>query len=75
MLISLTELKNHVRQWGTTNLHSIAKHFNAEPEFIRGMLSHWVCKGCIKRSQKTARCGSQCTQCSFTITEIYQWVE
>lgn len=74
MLIGLGELKNYVKQWGTINLQSIAKHFNAEPDFIRGMLSHWVGKGCIRSSKKTARCGSQCTQCAVNVTEIYEWV-
>lgn len=74
MLIGLGELKEYVQCWRVASLHSIAQHFKAEPELIRGMLSHWVGKGCMRCSKKTAKCGSQCTQCPVNVTEIYEWV-
>lgn len=74
MLISLIELKHHVEKLRIASLQAISQHFNADPEFLRGMLNHWVSKGCIRCSKKTAKCGSQCTQCAVAITEMYEWV-
>lgn len=73
-MISLIELKSYIEKLRMASLQVVSKHFNADPEFIRCMLSHWVNKGCIRYSKKTTKCGTTCTQCATALTEIYEWV-
>jgi putative ferrous iron transport protein C len=72
--MSLVEIKNHLMQVRITNLSSICHYFNADPNVLRGMLSHLMRNGCVRKCMKTPACGSSCGKCSPLLTEIYEWV-
>jgi putative ferrous iron transport protein C len=72
--MSLLEIKNYLMRVRIASLASLCAYFNCESEVLRGMLGHWIRKGCIRQGLKTAACGTKCGQCSVPVTEIYEWV-
>lgn len=72
--MSLLELKQHLMKVRIASLSSISVYFNAEPDTLRQMLSHWVRKGSVRQCVKNPACGSSCGKCSPLLTEIYEWV-
>lgn len=73
--MSLLAIKNHMMQVKTSSLSALCILFNAEPETIRCMLSHWMVKGKIRKCLKEPACGSKCFKCPTATTEIYEWVD
>jgi len=69
----LSELRDYLRQRGQASLQDLARHFDAEPEALRGMLEHWIRKGQVCRQRAGGPCGSGCTQCDPATLEIYLW--
>lgn len=72
--MNLLEIKNYLMRVKMASLSSLCLYFNCDSEVLRGMLGHWIRKGCVRCCQKTAKCGSQCVQCSPLLTEIYEWI-
>lgn len=72
--MSLLDIKNYLMQVKMASLSSLCVYFHCDQEVLRGMLAHWVRKGCVRQCLKTAACGTQCTQCPVSATEIYEWV-
>lgn len=72
--MSLIEIKRHLLQVKVATLSSLCLLFNAEPETVRCLLSHWIRKGCVRQCTKKPACGSQCFKCPTTSTELYEWV-
>jgi hypothetical protein len=74
MSMSLIAIKNHMSQVKIATLGSLCNLFNTDPETLRCMLKHWMCKGKIRKCTKKPACGSQCFKCETLTTEIYEWV-
>ena len=72
--MTLIELKKYMMTVRSANLFNISTYFNTEPDLVRCQLQHWMNKGCVVKSSKTANCGSKCGKCAAITTEIYQWV-
>jgi putative ferrous iron transport protein C len=72
--MSLLDIKTYLMRVRITSLANLATYFNTNPDVLRGMLSHWLRKGCLRKCQKTAACGGSCFKCDPLITEIYEWV-
>ena len=70
----LLEIKAYLSEQKTANLQELSLHFKKQPDTMRCMLRHWVCKGKVCYLSKPAGCGSRCQQCLPTTTEIYQWI-
>lgn len=72
--MSLLAIKQHMMQVKAATLSSLCQLFNADPDTLRCMLSHWIKKGNIRVCTKKPACGSQCFKCPTSSTEIYEWV-
>lgn len=70
----LSQIKLIFTEKNTVSLVELTQQLNAEPDAVRGMLSHWIRKGRIRPFQKKAGCGSKCGKCDPATTEMYQWV-
>ena len=73
--MNLLAIKNHMMQVKITTLGSLCTLFMTDPETLRCMLRHWICKGKIRQCMKEPACGSQCFKCPAAVTEMYEWVE
>jgi hypothetical protein len=73
--MSLLDIKQHMMKVKMASLGSLCQLFNAEPDTIRCLLRHWICKGKIRQCTKKPACGSKCFKCPSTTTEIYEWTE
>jgi len=73
--VNLIDIKNHMMQVKIATLGSLCSLFNADPDTIRCLLSHWMRKGKIRQCSKKPACGSQCFKCPVTSTEMYEWVD
>jgi hypothetical protein len=72
--MNLMVLKEYLKTVKITSMAQIAQHFNADPQYLRNMLHHWVGKGKLRRCSKKEACGTTCFQCDETKVEIYEWV-
>lgn len=72
--MNLLEIKNYLMRVKIASLSSLCTYFNCDSDLLRGMLSHWIRKGCVRQCLKTANCGTKCVKCSPSVTEIYEWV-
>jgi putative ferrous iron transport protein C len=72
--MSLLDIRQYLMQVRITSLSGICVYFNAEPEALRGMMAHWIRKGCVRQCAKNPSCASSCGKCSPALTEIYEWV-
>jgi len=72
--MGLLEIKHYLVKVKMASLATLCTCLNASPEAVRDRLNHWVRKGCIRKFSKTAFCGSKCTKCDQSLTEIYEWV-
>ena len=69
----LSELRDYIRQRGQVSLQDLARHFDAEPTALRGMLEHWIQRGQVSRQRPSGACGGGCTQCDPMALELYCW--
>ncbi len=67
----LSDIQKYIEKQGQASLADIVLHFDAEPEAVRGMLNIWIRKGKILQQKATPSCGSSCSECDTTSTEIY----
>ena len=72
--MSLLAIKEHLMQVRIATLGSLCSVFKAEPETMRCLLKHWVCKGRVRKCLKEPACGSQCFKCPTSMIELYEWV-
>ena len=72
----LSALKQYLAEAKTANMAELAIVLNASPEVIRGWLSHWIRKGCVKRVvQCGGACSQRCAGCNPHLLERYAWIE
>ena len=68
----LSQIRRYLEQHHTASLADIARHVDADPDAVRGMVEHWVRKG--KVGKVPLACGG-CTQCEIASVEIYHWLD
>ncbi len=66
----LTSIREYLQSHDTASLTEIARHIDADPDAVRGMLDHWVRKGNVELVP--IACGG-CTDCDPATIEIYRW--
>ncbi len=69
----LSEVRDYLRGRQRASLQDLARHFDTDPDALRGMLEFWVQRGQVFRQNATPSCGSQCGQCDPSAVEIYSW--
>ena len=52
----------------------LTRHFQSDPEALRGMLDQFIRKGRVQRMRTGGACGG-CQTCDPLLLEIYTWVE
>jgi hypothetical protein len=68
----LAELGRLIRARGAITLAEAARHLDASPEAVEGMLEHWIRKGRVRRvTPDRCRC---CTACGPEGPAVYVWV-
>ena len=70
----LNDIRRYLEQRGQASLGDIARHLDADPEAVRGMLEHWMRKGRVRRHLAGTACGG-CSQCEGATLEIYEWLD
>lgn len=71
----LADIRRYLQQRRQASLADLALHFDVDPDALRGMLDVWMRKGAVYKLAATAACGSSCTQCDSTATEVYAWLD
>jgi putative ferrous iron transport protein C len=70
----LAQLKHYLQEHKRATLQDLSVHFATEPDAVRGMLEHWICKGHVrKQAPSVCRCQG-CSHCEFQTLEIYEWI-
>lgn len=69
----LSEIADFLQERHQASLADIARHFNAEPSAVRGMLEVWIAKGKVKKLKTFSACTNSCSQCSPDSIEWYAW--
>lgn len=70
----LTGVKTYLCTYKLASLAELARHFNADPDFVRSMLQHWIQKGYVNKTILSPSCGTGCSQCHHLASEIYRWI-
>ena len=73
--MSLVEIKQYLMQVKIASLSHLCAYFKCDSELMRGMIGHWLKKGCIRQFSKTPACGKSCMQCTPSLVEIYEWIQ
>ena len=68
----LSTIRRYLEQQQTASLADIARHVDADPEAVEGMIDHWIRKG--KVEVVPVACGG-CTQCDLATIKIYRWLD
>jgi len=68
----LSDLKSYLAEHHRSPIGELVRHFNADPDAIRGMLAHFIRKGQVRRLDEGRSC-SGCQKCDAAALEIYEW--
>jgi hypothetical protein len=71
----LSELRSYLAAQKRAALLDLSRHFDADPQAIRGMLSILVRKGRVRKLPAGTMCSTGCSKCDTASIEIYEWVE
>jgi hypothetical protein len=69
--VTPTDIKHYLVERRQSTLQEMARHFNAEPNAVEGVLEFWLRKGKVMR-RTAAKC-SGCNQCGTSAASIYEW--
>ncbi|WP_456445607.1 FeoC-like transcriptional regulator [Thiolapillus sp.] len=69
----LADIRTYLQERGQASLADIARYLDVSPDVARDMLQLWLKKGRVQRIAATPSCGSSCSQCDPSTTEIYVW--
>ncbi len=69
----LLAIKEYIKTHKWVSLQHLALYFQRDPDTMRQMLGHWLRKGVICKTLKSASCGVQCSACQPSVTEMYFW--
>ena len=67
----LIALRDYLSSQGVATLAELSLRFDVSPDAMRGMLSHWMRKGCLVLEQ--SGCNKGCVSCSQEQLEMYRW--
>ena len=70
--MQLIALRDYLQTSHGASLAQLCRHFRQPQSAMRGMLEHWIRKGCVVLLE--APCASSCGQCNGE-TEWYRWQE
>ena len=70
----LSELKNYLKKNKRVTLNEVVIHFDIDADALRGMIDRWICKQKVQRLPSGDGCGSTCSKCDPTLSEVYEWV-
>ena len=71
-----SEVKRYLSERKLAPLNDIALHFDLEADAVRGLLSHWIRKGRVRRHQdNSCKSGGSCGGCGEHHKEIYEWIQ
>jgi hypothetical protein len=68
----LTTIRRYLEHHHTASLADIARHLDADPAAVEGMIDQWIRKG--KVSEVPVACGG-CTQCDLAAVKTYRWLD
>ena len=66
----LGEIRDYLAGKASVSINELALHFDVPQDAMRGMLSHWIRKGFVR---KIAACSGGCNSCDSSDTELYFW--
>lgn len=71
----LSELRSYLKEKKTVTLNDLVIHFSIDADALRGMLNKWIKKGKVRQIPVNSGCGTSCSKCDPTLTELYEWLE
>ena len=72
--MNLLDIKKYLMEVKVASLSKLCAHFCCDSEVLRGMMGHWLRKGCIRQFTQSPDCGKTCMTCVKPTVEIYEWV-
>ncbi|MBT4891104.1 MAG: sugar metabolism transcriptional regulator [Rhodospirillales bacterium] len=69
----LSDMRAYIREHRRVSIVDISRHFDSEPDAVRGMLSRWIAKGQVRQLKIEKDCGG-CSKCGSEEMEIYEWI-
>ena len=72
----LRQIKDYLMNAKTANMAELCQMTSAEPDAVRGMLSHWQRHGkVVAVGACGSACASSCGGCNPLVTERYRWCD
>jgi len=71
--VILSDVRTYLRDNRRATLPAMARHFDADPEVLRGMLDVWVRKGAVRLCPPDGTCDG-CALCQTRCDALYEWV-
>jgi hypothetical protein len=72
--MTLTDLKEYVRERGIVSLHEMSLHFSSDASAISAMMENWIRKGKVEKIQMDSGSCGGCVMCPKDIKVHYQWI-
>jgi hypothetical protein len=74
-MMTLTGVRDYLKERGNASLAEVAMHFDASEEAARGALDLWMKKGKVRPLPAGASCSKAGScGCSCKAEEIFEWV-
>lgn len=74
-MMTLTGVRDYMRERGNASLEEVALHFDASRDAARGALDLWMKKGKVRPLPAGASCSKAGScGCSCKAEEIYEWL-
>jgi len=73
--MSLTDIRDYLRQEHSASLKEISSHFKADSSLVESMLDHWILRGRVVAKQRDAFGSACCGKCGGKGHIRYEWVE
>jgi len=68
----LSELRSYLVEHKRAALTDMARHFDTDPDALRGMLATLEHKGRVRKLPAGTRCDSSCCRCDQASLELYE---
>jgi len=72
--MSLTDIRDYLREEGGASLVEIARHFKAEPTLVESMLDRWILKGRVVAKHRDVFGSACCGKCGGSGHIRYEWI-
>jgi putative ferrous iron transport protein C len=70
----LLDVRDYLQAHRQAGLNDLARHFDSNPDAMRGMLEIWVAKGRIRHCPAFA-CAGCAVNCSSAPGDSYEWMD